>query len=86
MMKKGRMERPNWLISGFRKAIQDKGLDDIPMKGYSFTWFKSLSTKRAIEEKLDRANKNWCVLYPDAKVKTLTVTSYDHYPFFFVVM
>jgi len=31
------------------------------MKGYTYTWFKSLGTPRAIEVKLDRAlaNADW---------------------------
>jgi hypothetical protein len=29
--KKGRVDRPNWLIKGFREAVTDAGLVDIPM-------------------------------------------------------
>ncbi|XP_058742674.1 uncharacterized protein LOC131615213 [Vicia villosa] len=84
MKKKGRVERPNWLISGFRQAVQDAGLVDIPMEGYVFTWFKSLSTARAVEKKLDRAmaNNAWCGLFPNAKMKSLPATTSDHYPIF----
>lgn len=34
--KKGRVERPNWLISGFRQAVQDAGLIDVPTEGYFY--------------------------------------------------
>jgi len=51
--KKGRATRPNWLIRGFRQAVQDVGLIDVQMEGYPFTWFKSLGTTRVVEEKLD---------------------------------
>ncbi|MCI09869.1 endonuclease/exonuclease/phosphatase family protein, partial [Trifolium medium] len=53
--KKGRAERSPWLINGFRSAVADAGLTDVHMEGYPFTWFKSLGTVRAFEEKLDRA-------------------------------
>ncbi|MCH83167.1 endonuclease/exonuclease/phosphatase family protein [Trifolium medium] len=53
--KRGRTDRPEWLIHGFREAVTDAGLIDIELTGYPFTWFKSLGTARAVEEKLDRA-------------------------------
>ncbi|CAI8604180.1 unnamed protein product [Vicia faba] len=82
LMKKGRVDRPNWLINGFRQAVQDVRLLDISMEGYSFTWFKSLGTDRAVEEKLDRAMANivWGTLFPNAKLECLTAASSDHYP------
>jgi hypothetical protein len=80
--KRGRSERPNRLINGFREAVSDAGLVDIHWEGYNFTWFKSLGTERAIEEKLDRAmaNNTWCNLFQNAKVRCLTTTASDHYP------
>ncbi|CAJ2669983.1 unnamed protein product [Trifolium pratense] len=80
--KKGRNERPNWLIDGFRKAIIDAGLSDVHMEGYPFTWFKSLGTPRAVEEKLDRAlaNGSWFQMFPYAKVENLVAPASDHYP------
>jgi hypothetical protein len=64
--KKGRSERPQWLIRGFRQAMLDAGLVDLHMTGYKFTWFKSLGTARAVEEKLDKAlvNSTWYNLFP----------------------
>jgi exonuclease III len=56
--KKGRRVCAPWLINGFRKAIQDAGLIDVSLEGYPFTWFKSLGTYRAVEERLDRALAN----------------------------
>jgi len=80
--KKGRSERALWLIRGFRQAVIDAGLFDLQMNGYEFTWFKSLGTVRAVEEKLDRAlvNSSWYNLFPDAALECLTNTSSDHYP------
>jgi hypothetical protein len=80
--KKGRTNRPDWLINGFRDAVVDAGLLDIEMSGYPFTWFKSLGTARAVEEKLDRAlaNEVWCNMFIHAKLECLTTTASDHYP------
>jgi len=35
--KKGRNERANWLISGFRKVVPNVGLVDVHMEGYAYT-------------------------------------------------
>ncbi|CAJ2632963.1 unnamed protein product [Trifolium pratense] len=80
--KKGRTDRPDWLINGFRDAVVDAGLIDIELVGYPFTWFKSLGTERAVEEKLDRAMANieWCNLFTHAALECLTTTASDHYP------
>jgi len=80
--KKGRSDRQPWLIQGFRQAVLDVGLVDIHMDGYVFTWFKSLGTDRAVEEKLDRAmtNDSWFDKFQNAKLECLTTTSSDHYP------
>jgi len=80
--KKGWAERSNWLIRGFRQAVADAGLIDMHMEGYPFTWFKSLGTPRAVEEKLDRAmaNEAWMQLFPHARLENLVAPSSDHYP------
>ncbi|GAU37478.1 hypothetical protein TSUD_207140 [Trifolium subterraneum] len=80
--KKGRTDRANWLIHGFREAVSDAGLIDLVMENYQFTWFKSLGTVRAVEEKLDRAlsNNDWNQIFPNARLQCLTATSSDHYP------
>ncbi|WJX93691.1 hypothetical protein P8452_75185 [Trifolium repens] len=80
--KKGRNERATWLINGFRSAVLDSGLSDIHMEGYPFTWFKSLGTIRAVEERLDRAlaTENWHLLFPDAILENLPAPASDHYP------
>ena len=50
------------------------------MEGYPFTWFKSLDTPRAVEERLDKAiaNNEWFRLFPNAKVENLVVSAFDH--------
>jgi hypothetical protein len=42
--KRGHSRRLRWLIHGFRQAVIDSGLSDLPIEGYPFTWFKSLGT------------------------------------------
>ena len=39
--KRGRLMHPNYLIQGFREAVEYYGLRDLGMEGYSFTWEKS---------------------------------------------
>lgn len=80
--KKGRATRPNWLIRGFRQAVQDVDLIDVHMEGYLFTWLNNLGTPRAVEEKLDKAlaNNLWMHMYPSAKLENLVAPSSDHFP------
>ena len=80
--KKGRTDRPTWLINGFREAVSDAGLIDIHMEGYDFTWFKSLGTVRVVEEKLDRnlATDKWFDLFPIGRLRCLTTTTSNYYP------
>jgi len=80
--KRGRAIRPRWLINGFRQAVLDTGLSDVPLEGYPFTWFKSLGTTRAVEERLDRAlaNNAWFNIFPNAMLEILAAPASDHYP------
>jgi len=79
--KRGRTLRPNWLINGFRQAILDSGLY-VLVEGYPFTCFKSLSTSRVVEERLDRAlaNNAWFNLFPDVVLENLVGPASDHCP------
>ena len=80
--KRGRNFRPQWLINGFRQAVIDSGLSDVPAEGYPYTWFKSLGIPRAVEERLDRAlaNNLWFNIFPNATIETLVAPASDHYP------
>jgi hypothetical protein len=82
--KRGNNTRPPWLINGFRQAVLDSGLSDIPVDGYPYTWFKYLGTPHAVEERLDRAlaNNGWFGLFPNAKLENLIAPASDHYPIF----
>lgn len=65
--KRGRNICSNWLI---RQAVLDSGLSDVPVEGYPFTWFKSLGTPRAVEERLDRAlaTAAWFDFFPNSSL------------------
>ncbi|CAJ2660552.1 unnamed protein product [Trifolium pratense] len=84
--KKGRNDRAPWLINGFRSAVLESGLADVHMEGYPFTWFKSLGTFRAVEERLDRAlaNDAWFHKFPNAVLEILPAPASDHYPILLV--
>ncbi|MCI26034.1 endonuclease/exonuclease/phosphatase family protein [Trifolium medium] len=53
--KKSRVDHPPWRIRGFREAIQECNLVDIPLQGYPFTWIWRRGEPDMVEEKLDRA-------------------------------
>ncbi|PNX87709.1 endonuclease/exonuclease/phosphatase family protein, partial [Trifolium pratense] len=79
--------RGSWRLTGFygypgKQAVLDAGLSDVHMEGYPFTWFKSLGTPRAVEERLDRAlaNEDWFHMFPNAKLENLVAPASDHYP------
>jgi hypothetical protein len=56
------------------------------MEGYPLTWFKSLGTTRAVEEKLDRAlaTENWHNLFPNVVLENLSAPASDHSPIMLV--
>ncbi|GAU33334.1 hypothetical protein TSUD_165990 [Trifolium subterraneum] len=64
--KKGIHPHPNGLCMGFRQAVSDCDLTDIPIEGHPFTWIKSRGTPHVIEERLDRAmaSTSWLQLFP----------------------
>ncbi|XP_019178334.1 PREDICTED: uncharacterized protein LOC109173550 [Ipomoea nil] len=80
--KYGRTPHPQWLINGFRDAVADSGLVDVPFSGHQFTWVKSRGTDHMIEEKLDRflANDSWLNMFEGAQALSLSTTYSDHLP------
>ena len=53
--KRGCRKQPDYLINGFRDAVDDCGLREVIMSGYPFTWERSRGCANWVEEKLDRA-------------------------------
>lgn len=80
--KKGRVEHPQWLYSGFREAIFYCNLTDISLSGYSFTWFRGRNIGNRVEERLDRAMANpaWHSRFPRASLLNLIAPVSDHNP------
>ncbi|MCH97325.1 endonuclease/exonuclease/phosphatase family protein [Trifolium medium] len=69
--KRGGTTQPPWLIRGFKEAVQDSGLIDLPMEGYPFTWTKGRRALNPTEERLDRAlaTQRWLDEFPYFKFK-----------------
>lgn len=80
--KKGRVEHPQWLYRGFREAVSDCNLIDIPLLGYNYTWHKSRGSVNVVEERLDRAmaNPSWHARFPNATLHCLVAPVLDHHP------
>ncbi|XP_019150208.1 PREDICTED: uncharacterized protein LOC109147025 [Ipomoea nil] len=70
------------MINGFRAAVDDCGLHDVPFSGNQFTWVKSRGTDHMIEEKLDRVlvSDDWLILFEGVRVQSLVVPYSDHLP------
>ncbi|KAK6145264.1 hypothetical protein DH2020_022084 [Rehmannia glutinosa] len=68
--KRGSIEHPQWLLSGFRTAIDDCYLWDLGICGYPFTWERGRGTENWVEERLDRAfaSQTWLALFPNCRV------------------
>lgn len=80
--KKGGRQYPNWLLQGFRQAIEDCELVDLELKGYQFTWEKSYGTNEWIEVRLDRAlvSHSFMNCFKNAHLTNLEITTSDHSP------
>ncbi|GAU28887.1 hypothetical protein TSUD_293390 [Trifolium subterraneum] len=78
--KKGIHPHPNGLCMGFRQAVRDCDLTDIPIEGHQFTWIKSRGTPHVIEERLDRAmaSTSWLQLFPQVRLTNLLASYSDH--------
>lgn len=80
--KRGGNRQPNWLLTGFKDAVQSSGLIDLRLEGHQFTWEKSRGTSNWVEEKLDRilVSESWLNLFGEARGTTLEATQSDHLP------
>ncbi|WJX96618.1 hypothetical protein P8452_77796 [Trifolium repens] len=80
--KRGGTTQPNWLIRGFREAVQDSRLVDLPMEGYQFTWTKGRRVQNPTEERLDRAlaTQSWLDKFPQFKFINAIADRSDHSP------
>ncbi|MCH80235.1 hypothetical protein A2U01_0001001 [Trifolium medium] len=80
--KRSKVDHPPWRIRGFRDAIQDSNLVDIPLIGYPFTWIKGRGGDDMKEERLDRAmaTQAWFDTFPNCQLHNLVASRSDHYP------
>ncbi|KAJ9163297.1 hypothetical protein P3X46_022978 [Hevea brasiliensis] len=82
--KQGGLPHPNWLLQGFRQAVEDTGLFNLPMSGYKFTWENGRDSDSCVEEKLDRflVSSSWHSKFLHSITYSLKVTSSDHLPIY----
>lgn len=80
--KMGGAERLKWKYSGFRKAILDCNLSDVPLQGYQFTWNNGREASNRVEERLDRSmgSLSWHAKFNTAKLLNLVAPISDHNP------
>ncbi|CAN1761392.1 Transposon TX1 uncharacterized 149 kDa protein [Linum perenne] len=74
---RGRFDRPQNLIDGFRGAVADCNLMDV-----AFTWARARGKPHGIESRLDRAmvNPEWGSLFSQAKLTSVAAPLSDHVP------
>nr|KYP57549.1 hypothetical protein KK1_003814 [Cajanus cajan] len=67
----GGQDQPQWLIRGFRQAIQENNLIDLPMEAYPFTWIQKRHSLDVVEERLDLAmvTQDWLDIFPHCSSK-----------------
>ncbi|XP_074361982.1 uncharacterized protein LOC141702184 [Apium graveolens] len=80
--KLGGRPHPRNLLEGFHNTVIDCGLEDLGFTGCEFTWERYRGTPRWIQERLDRglANQGWRLLFPNAEIQVLEVSTSDHLP------
>ncbi|CAN0905267.1 Transposon TX1 uncharacterized 149 kDa protein [Linum grandiflorum] len=79
---RGRHDRPQALIDGFRMAVAECNLVDIDMDGYPFTWTRAKGQPHGVESRLDRAmvNAAWIDQFMHSKLQNLVAPVSDHSP------
>lgn len=77
--RKGGRPYPNWLINGFQEVIEECGLIDMEIEGYTHMWKKGRGTFQWVEVRLDRAlvSSSWLELYQNATLLNIKVSTSD---------
>lgn len=80
--KKGRHPHPQYLLSGFKQAIEDCSLAEVELSGGAYTWEKSKGTADWVRERLDRAfgNDSWWQMFPLCTLTVFHTVVSDHEP------
>ncbi|CAN1844985.1 Transposon TX1 uncharacterized 149 kDa protein [Linum perenne] len=79
---RGPNPRPQAWIEGFRAAVDDCNIVDVPMHGYQFTWARAKGEVHGVESRLDRAmvNRGWSEIFPHAQLHNGVAPISDHSP------
>lgn len=80
--KKGGANRPNLMYTGFREAILDCNLADVPLNGHPFTWSWGKEASYRVDEKLDRAmgSPAWHARFQATTLTNLVMPISEHSP------
>lgn len=80
--KRGRHPHPQYLLTGFKNAIEDCSLAEVELKGGMYTWEKSKGTSDWVREKLDRAfgSDSWWQRFSLCTLTVFHVVASDHDP------
>ncbi|XP_073278702.1 uncharacterized protein [Primulina huaijiensis] len=80
--KRGHIAHPEWMIRGFREAINKSNLHDLPIQGHPFTWERHRGHINSVEEQLDRAlaTAHWKSRFAQATLTNLLASHSDHSP------
>lgn len=82
--KRGNTPHPNYLLNGFRQAVESCNLLDIGMQGYPFTWERGRGMGNRVEERLDRvlATGDWITYFSNTVVCNILTVASDHLALF----
>ncbi|EPS61587.1 hypothetical protein M569_13207, partial [Genlisea aurea] len=74
--------RPTAQMVGFRRALMDCGLTDLPYHGHPFTWSNKRKHPQTVRARLDRAvaSTSWLQCYPCTSTSHLSFGGSDHAP------
>ena len=74
--------RPENQMRDFREALNECGFADLGYVGQKYTWYKQLTGRVTVWERLDKAvaNNDWISLYLGTMVKHLKCGFSDHKP------
>ncbi|KAG8660895.1 hypothetical protein MANES_02G206350v8 [Manihot esculenta] len=73
---------PTYIIQGFRSALEDSNLSQIPTVDSFYTWEKGRDSGNLVREKLDRvvATEDWARRFPNVVCSEVFVPRSDHLP------
>lgn len=81
---KGGRPYPHWLINGFQSVVEECELNDVPLRGYSYTWERNYGDDEWVEIRLDRVlvSNDFLQKFSETKLSNLEISTSDHSPIF----